>query len=311
MKALVIGGAGFVGGYLVDHLQDSCKWSVCVTKLKQETIAIQNAAVRDLDILDQPAVDNLIGELQPDVVFHLAAQSSVAYSWQNPQLTIDVNVKGAVNVLEALRRTKCKARLLLIGSGEQYGLVDYAKGPVGESTPSNAQNIYAVTKLCQESIGLLYAKAYGMDVIAVRAFNHVGPRQTSQFVVADFASQIADIEKGRKAPVLEVGNLEAARDFTDVRDIVAAYALLAQKGRRGEVYNVGSGKAVKISEILRILVSMSAAPIEVKVEPGKFRPIDIPLIEADTQKLRAHTGWQPAVPLQQTLRDTLEYWRQK
>ncbi len=170
-------------------------------------------------------------------------------------------------------------------------------------------NIYAATKACQDMLGKIYADAYDLDVMMVRAFNHVGPAQNPMFVVASFCKQIAEIEAGLCQPVLQVGNLSAKRDFTDVRDVVRAYTMLLERGRSGEVYNVGSGKAIAISELLEKIVALSSAQIAVQVDPARLRPVDIPIIEADISRLQRDTGWKPAVPLEQTLGDTLCYWR--
>ena len=170
-------------------------------------------------------------------------------------------------------------------------------------------NIYAATKSCQNMLGKIYSDAYGLDVMMVRAFNHIGPNQTPMFVVADFCKQVADIEKGKQEPVIYVGNLSAKRDFTDVRDVVKAYALLVKNGRRGETYNVGTGHAIEIRQILDEIIAMSDRDIEVKIDEKKLRPVDVPIIEPDIDKIRKEVGWQPVISLKQTLKETLEYWR--
>ncbi len=309
MKALIIGAAGFVGGHLMDHMLH-LGWKVGATKMPQEKIQKQDVLVYDLDILNPAAICAVFADFEPDCIVHLAAQSSVALSWKNPALTIDVNVKGAAHVLEAVRALERKPRLLLIGSGEQYGHVREGECPIGEENALRPGNIYAATKVCQDMLGKIYADAYGVDVMMVRAFNHVGPAQHPMFVVASFCKQVAEIEAGLCPPILKVGNLSARRDFTDVRDVVRAYALLLQKGRRGEVYNVGSGKAVPISRLLEQIVSLSSKKIAVQVDPARLRPVDIPIIEADICKLQSDTGWAPSLPLERTLADTLAYWRE-
>ena len=308
-KALIIGAAGFVGHYLTECIQQNRNWQVCVTKLPQELVAIEGVEIYDLDILNQEAVCSLLERLSPDYIFHLAAQSSVAYSWKNPEFTLDVNICGTLHVLEAARQLRKKPRILLIGSGEEYGHVKEADIPITEDTLPKPGNIYAATKVCQNMLGRIYAEAYGLEIINVRAFNHIGPNQASIFVTADFCNQVAEIEKGLKRPVIQVGNLEARRDFTDVRDVVWAYVLLIEKGTPGETYNVGSGQAVSIHEILDQILKMSSAEIEVTINPEKFRTVDIPVIEADIKKLRECTGWEPKLPLEKTIYETLEYWR--
>lgn len=310
-RALIIGAAGFVGSYLIDHIQKHCVWSIVVTKMPQETMACPGVDICDLDILAPEAIERLLEEQRPDYIFHLAAQSSVAVSWKNPGLTVDVNVKGSLNVLDAVRKLDYKPRVLLIGSGEEYGHVRENEVPVQEDNVLRPGNIYAATKACQNMIGAIYAQAYGMDVMMVRAFNHVGPNQSPIFVVADFCKQTAEIEAGLKEPVIKVGNLSARRDFSDVRDVVRAYVELMEKGKAGETYNVGSGNAVEIRKILDMILCRSKKEIRVEVEPSRMRPVDVPVIEADISKLKTCTGWEQKITLEETIQDTLEYWRQK
>lgn len=310
MKAMIIGGAGFVGAYLTRHLHDDLKWEVVVTKMPQEQIKA-NVKVVNLNILESDKVVSLLQEEKPDYIFHLAAQSSVAVSWKNPGLTVDVNIKGAVNVLEAVRIMEKPARVLLIGSGEEYGHILPEESPIKETNHVRPGNIYAATKACQNMLGAIYAEAYQMDVMMVRAFNHIGPNQAPIFVVADFCKQVAEMEAGMREPVMQVGNLSAKRDFTDVRDVVRAYGLLVQYGKAGETYNVGSGQAIAIEQILQMIVSKSALDIQIEIDPNKLRPVDVPIIEADTQKLAQTTGWKREISLEQTIQETLDYWRKE
>lgn len=311
MKALIIGAAGFVGSYLIHHLKNDLHWEVLATKMPQETIGIDDIAIYDLDILDKESIQRLLRELRPDTVLHLAAQSSVGVSWKNPDLTIDVNIKGSIHVLDSIRTLDYAPRVLLIGSGEEYGHILPTETPISEDTVLRPGNIYAATKACQNMLGKIYADAYQMDIVSVRAFNHIGPNQTPIFVVADFCKQVAEIEAGLIPPVIHVGNLSAARDFSDVRDVVRAYGLLLQKGKSGETYNVGSGHAITIEEILRKILLHSKVTIQVEVDKEKLRPVDVPIIEADISKLQACTGWKPEITLDQTIADVLAYWRNK
>lgn len=308
MRSLVIGGAGFVGKYLVRHLLE-LKHEVIITKMPMEEARVEGAAVYDLDILDKATVTELLEKISPDLVFHLAAQSSVSMSWKNPQQTVDVNVKGSVNVLDGLRNMKKKARILLIGSGEEYGQVFPSETPVCETDPLRPGNIYAATKACQNMIGRIYAQAYGMNLVMVRAFNHIGPDQSPVFAAADFCRQAALIESGMQEAVIRVGNLEAKRDFTDVRDVVHAYVLLAEKGQAGETYNVGSGHAVSIGDVLKLVLKQSAVEIQVEVDEEKLRPVDVPVMEADVRKVWRDVGWKAQIQLEQTIGDMMEYWR--
>ena len=213
MKALIIGGAGFVGAYLMRYLKEELHMEVTVTKMPQEQIEAENVKVCDLDILKKDDITGLFKAEQPDWIFHLAAQSSVSVSWKNPALTIDVNVKGGSNVLEAFRESGIKARMLLIGSGEEYGHILPEETPIKENNCSRPGNIYAATKACQNMLGKIYADAYGLDVMMVRAFNHIGPNQTPMFVVADFCQQAAEIEAGKREAVMRVGKSECQERF--------------------------------------------------------------------------------------------------
>lgn len=311
MKALIIGGAGFVGGYLIRELLGA-GWEVHATCLPSEKIEEDSCSVHILDILEKDAVTVIFNSLKPDVIFHLAAQSSVALSWKKPQLTADINIKGSVNVLESMRDAEKKdMRILLIGSGEEYGFIRECACPISESEPLNPGNIYAATKACQGMLGEIYFRAYRLDVIMVRAFNHSGPGQLPMFVISDFCRQIAEIEKGIRQPQMAVGNLSAMRDFTDVRDVVRAYRLLAERGVSGETYNVGRGQTVKVRTILDMALSMAECPISVINDPAKMRASDIPIIEPDVSHIAEHTGWKAEISMEQTIRDTLDYWRSR
>lgn len=308
MKALIIGGGGFAGRYLINELSGN-GWEVHATCLEGEKIN-GNCSVSILNIMDTNSISDVIRDTAPDVIFHLAAQSSVALSWKKPQLTAEVNVIGAVNVLEAVRNCEKKdMRIIMIGSGEEYGFIRKDACPLKESEALRPGNIYAATKACQEMIGQIYARAYGLDIILVRAFNHSGPGQESIFVISDFCRQIAEIERGERSPEICVGNLEAMRDFTDVRDIVRGYRLLALKGISGKVYNIGRGKAVKISSILETALKLSTASITIKQDNSRMRASDIPIIEPDISEISGDTGWSAAISVEQTIEDTLNFWR--
>lgn len=314
-KALIIGAGGFVGGYLAECLQKEFGMEVHATKLPsmetQEDLSFLDGRIYGLDILNKEDIVDLLYTVRPDYIIHLAAQSSVSVAWKRPSLTIDVNIKGSVNLMDAVRELYYKPRVLLVGSGEEYGHILEGETPIGEDTKLRPGNIYAATKACQNMIGTIYSKAYDMEIMLIRAFNHVGPGQSPIFVVSDFCKQVAEIEKGLREPVMYVGNLAARRDFTDVRDVARAYGLLLLKGRAGETYNVGSGNAVEIRAILDMIIGMSTADIEVKVDPNKIRPVDVPVIEADITKINMETGWKPLIPLRQTIEEILNYWREQ
>lgn len=310
MKALIIGGAGFVGAYLIKELS-AAGMEVHATCLPFERDRItEKCGVHTLDIMNKDDVLDLINQISPDVIYHLAAQSSVSVSWKRPQLTAEINVVGSINVLEAVREASRKdIRLIMIGTGEEYGFIRKDACPLSEDEILNPGNIYAATKACQEMISRIYVRAYKMDIIMVRAFNHSGPGQNSIFVISDFCRQIAEIERGDKKPEMSVGNLSAMRDFTDVRDVVKAYRLLFEKGVSGKVYNIGRGKAVDIQYILDTALKQTKMEIEVKQDPARMRASDIPLIEPDISRIKEDTGWEAEISMEQTIRDTLNWWR--
>lgn len=308
MDALVTGAGGFVGNYLIQELLHDHA-HIGATKLPEESVTCRNCDIFDMDLTKEYEIRNILDLHRPAQIYHLAAQSSVALSWTDPELTIDVNIKGTLHLLNAVHSIKNYfPRILLIGSSEEYG---YLKNtcPVNEQEALHPANIYAVTKACQNMIGNIYAKAYGMDILMVRAFNHIGAGQSPAFVASDFVLQIAEIEAGRREPVMRVGNLEAKRDFSDVRDIVRAYRLLMQKGHTGETYNVGSGSAVAIQELLDLLLRFSTVSIQVERDAARMRPAEIACIQADIQKLQAHTGWNPEFTLEETLQTMLYHER--
>jgi GDP-4-dehydro-6-deoxy-D-mannose reductase len=309
MKALIIGAAGFVGGHLITHLK-TLGWEVYATRLPHEEIK-ENIPNYELDILNQASISSLLEQIRPDYLFHLAAQSSVALSWEKPALTADINIKGAVYLLEALRGLQNPPKVLLIGSGEEYGYILPEELPIKEDTLLRPGNIYACTKAAQNLLGQVYARAYKMNIIMVRAFNHTGPGQLDSFAVSHFCKQIAEIEADLCPPVIKVGNLSTRRDFTDVRDIVRAYSSLIQKGRAGEVYNVGSGKSMTMREVLDMALSMAKTQITVEQDSALMRVSDTPIIQADISRLTQETGWKPEIPLQTTIADMLDDWRGK
>ena len=251
MKAMIIGAAGFVGPYLAQAIQQNMFCDVVATKLEHEKVEIPGVRVITLNILDESQIDAVLSRERPEYIFHLAAQSSVALSWKNPKLTVDVNIIGALNLLNSIRKLDYSPRVLIVGSGEEYGKVKDV--PITENTALNPGNVYAITKATQNIMATIYSHTYGLQLIMTRSFNHIGPKQIPQFVVADFCNQVAKIEKGLQEPIIRVGNLSARRDFTDVRDVVKAYTRLIQYGKSGETYNVGSGHAVAIQDILDII----------------------------------------------------------
>lgn len=310
MKALIIGAAGFVGPYLAQAVKQYMNCEIVATKLEQEKVTIPEARIENLNILNSGEISAVLSDEKPDYIFHLAAQSSVALSWKNPTLTVDININGALNLLNAIRGLNEQPRVLMVGSGEEYGYIKEDMVPIKENASLEPGNVYAVTKATQNMMATIYAQAYGMYLVMTRSFNHMGPRQTPQFVVSDFCNQVVKIEKGLQEPVIKVGNLSARRDFTDVRDVVRAYTLLIQYGRAGETYNVGSGNARTIQSILELILSKSTQQIKVEIDERKLRPVDVPIIEADIRKTYRDTGWKPEISIDKTIEDMLDHWRE-
>lgn len=311
MKILVTGASGFVGGYLVRLLLEH-KHEV-VTLSVNNPDAFQGLPVRnyEVDILNYETVEKSMNAEIPDAVMHLAAISNVPLSWSRPELTVDVNVKGTLNVLEALMKVNPKATFLNIGSSDEYGLSAKLGKPLAEDTLCQPQNPYSISKLCAEQMALQLGKKNQVKVIQVRAFNHFGPGQAKGFVTTDFASQIADIEKGKQEPVIKVGDLSAYRDFSFVADVVNAYVMLLENNVASGVYNVCSGKAISIQEILDTLVLLSTKDIKVEVDANKLRPSEVSFFVGDNTKLKAATGWIPQYDFKQGMKEVLDYWRSK
>jgi GDP-4-dehydro-6-deoxy-D-mannose reductase len=312
-RALITGIAGFAGSYLAEELLAD-GFAVTGTILKNEpttNLAEIKADVRlvTLDITDRSQCEKTIRRLKPDYIFHLAALSSVGQSFQNEELTFAVNFQGTLNLLRAAKQLSGLKRFLQIGSCEQYGPVGRLKGPILESQPFRPISPYAISKVAAEHVALYYYHRFDLPVIAVRAFNHSGPRQTESFVIPAFARQIARIEAGKQSPVLNVGDLTPRRDFSDVRDIVRGYRLLALKGKSGEPYQLCSGKGVTVRQVLAYLRQLSTRPIVVKLDRSRLRKADIPALLGSYHKVRAHTGWKPDYQLHETITDTLNYWR--
>jgi len=302
MKALITGSEGFVGKYLRKELENN-GYQIVRADL------IPAPDVRAIDLLDATGVSRLIEEEQPDCVFHLAAQADVGKSWKMPQMTMQLNVTAAINVMEAVRAVNGeKCRIVMVGSADQYGNLGTAGEMVHEETGMKPQSPYAVSKRAQEDMARLYVQVYGMKICMTRSFNHGGAGQRTGFMIADFAEGIVQVEKGIKRDLL-VGNLTSRRDFTHVKDVVRAYRLIAEKGRPGEVYNVGSGTTWSAQEILDRMIAMAKCPIPVRQDPARMRPSDTPVICCDHGKLTRDTGWTPEITLDTILQDTIAYYR--
>lgn len=303
MRALITGSQGFVGRYLRRELE----------KNGYEVLGLDVQEGPDIiraDLLDPKQMAKVVQDTKPEAVFHLAGQADVAKSWKAPQETMAINVIGAVNLMEAVRSFDPSAKIVIVGSSDQYGNLGAAGQCVKETQELRPQTPYAVSKRAQEEMARAYARAYGLNICMTRSFNHGGAGQRRGFLISDFASGVAQVEQGL-APCLKVGNLDARRDFTHVKDVVRAYRLIAEQGRPGEVYNVGSGITWSAREILDKLRAMAACPIPVEQDPAKLRPSDTPVICCDHGKLTKDTGWEPEIPMREILRETLTEWREK
>lgn len=309
MRALITGVGGFVGRHLLAHLQEQGDDVYGLGRATDPTL--ERRRMYHADLCDRVEVARVIREVQPEAVYHLAAQSSPAESIANPWATISNNLLSQISLFEALLSANLKSRVLVVGSSDEYGRVSATDLPTNEDVPLRPTTPYAVSKVGQDVMGFQYFAQHKLPVVRVRPFNHTGPGHDPRFVMPSFARQLAEIELGLREPLLRVGNLDVERDFTDARDMVRAYRLALSAGEPGEVYNLGSGRAVRISEMVESLVGMSRVPVKISVDQSLVRETDIPRQQADTRKFTSLTGWQPRIPWHTTLGDTFEYWREK
>jgi len=316
MRVLITGITGFAGSHLADHclalggvdVHGIIRW-----RSRTENIEHLNGKIslHECDLRDAGSTRDVIEKVRPEYIFHLAAQSYVPTSWHAPSESLTTNVLGQLHIFEAVRKLDHKCRIQIACSSEEYGMVYEDEVPITEDNPLRPLSPYGVSKVGQDLLGYQYYMSYKTDVVRTRCFNHTGPRRGPVFVCSDFAKQIIDIERGNREPVMYVGNLEAMRDFTDVRDTVRAYWLALEKGKPGEVYNICQEKSWKIQEILDMLLAHSTAKIEVKVDKARLRPSDVPILKGDCTKFRNETGWKPEIPFDQTLSDIMDYWRER
>jgi GDP-4-dehydro-6-deoxy-D-mannose reductase len=315
VKVLITGVAGFVGNHMAEFLRTERPgvevFGIVLPHGASGTALPGGVAVIEADLEDAPAVDAALDLVHPDRIIHLAAQSSPQASWSDPAGTFRTNVLGLLNVLEAVRKRALSPRILVIGSAEEYGMVDARDLPVDEETALRPATPYAVSKVAQGYLALQYALAFHMGIVRTRTFHHTGPGRGEAFAESSFARQIAEIESGRRPAVMAVGNLEVVRDFSDVRDVVRAYWALLESGDAGAVYNVCSGKGTRIRDLLHTLIEAAGIDVEVRVDPELVRPADVPAMVGDPTRLRDATGWAPRIPLRQTLGDLLQYWRER
>lgn len=317
MKALITGITGMAGSHLAECLLSQGGVEVHGThrwRSNRENIASMEKKIQlhECELRDPHSVIRLLKEVKPDQIYHMASQSSVAASWNSPHDTLVNNITAQLNIFEGIRQLeRLDTPILIPGSSEEYGMVYENELPVRENNPLRPISPYAVSKVTQNAMAYQYFKSYGLHIIRTRAFNHTGPRRGEVFVTSNFAKQIVEIERGLKPPVIMVGNLNSKRDFTDIRDVVRAYVLAVSKCEPGEVYNIGYDKSYSIKQVLDILLGMSKLIIQVKEEPVRLRPSEIPHLVCDSSRFRAKTGWSPIISFEQSLADLLNYWRLK
>ena len=313
-SVLITGVSGFVGPHLADALRKRGGVRIYGTILSRDEVksgAPPKVELTECHLEDPAGVEAVVRHVEPSVVYHLAAQSSVPKSLADPRATFQATVMGTLNLLEALRRTKNLRSLILVSSAEVYGTVPESALPVTEDAALNPVNPYACSKACVDLLGVQYFQTFELPVVRVRPFNHIGPGQSKGFATSSFACQIAEIEAGIRPPQIMFGNLDARRDFTDVRDVVEAYILATEKCIPGEAYNICSGRAVSIREMLDALLALTSARVEIIPDPERMRPSDTPVTLGDCSKLQAATGWSPSFTMDRTLKDLLDYWRKQ
>jgi len=317
MRVLITGITGFAGSHLADYiLENHPDVEVCGIvrwRSRMENIVhIQNKIeFFEADLKDIVSLKKCLAEIKPDLIFHLAAQSYVPASWKLPKETFAINAIGQINLFEAVLDLKLSPKIQVAGSSEEYGFVLPDELPMKETNPLRPLSPYAVSKVAQDLLGWQYFKSYGLKTVRTRGFNHTGPRRGEVFICSNFAKQIVEIEKEQREPVIFVGNLEAKRDFTDVRDTVRGYWLSLEKGEEGEVYNIGTGKPYPMKDVLEILLSLSKVNVKVEVDKSRLRPSDVPILFPDCTKFRERTGWEPKIPFKKSLEDILNYWRER
>ena len=312
-RVLITGATGFAGAHLARSLeQEGASGFQVFGTAYPEHPPYPIGRLSYLDLCSERDVLKLVGALGPDWVFHLAAMANVGDSWRKRKRTTEVNILGTQNLLEAVKRESPNARVLFVSSAEVYGAQEVPAGGLSEDAPLQPESPYAYTKAAGEMLCGFCGRVENLDIVVARPFSHAGPGQSPDFVCSDWARQIVDIERGMSRSVLRVGNLNALRDFSDVRDVVRAYILLLEKGRRGEVYNICSGKTIALKEILAILTdgAIGGTPVSIETDPAKLRPSEILRLVGSKHKISVETGWSPQIPIEKTLTDLLTYWRQ-
>ena len=306
-RILVTGCSGFLASHLLKLLRREGNNKIFgITDVPG--FVFPDVEVCQMDIRQRDDMVHLLENIRPAITFHLAAVTNVGFAWKNSNLTYEVNFIGSSNLLEAILLAAPHSRLVLMSSAEVYR--SDGRTPINESSPTHIENPYALSKLAMEMLGDLYWKTHGLNVCKLRAFNFTGPGQDVKFVASDFASQIVAIEKGKQGAMIRVGNLAAIRDFSDVRDMARYVQVIGQRGKGGEVYNLGSGRSYSINKILDVLLSLAKKSISVEVDAGKFRPLDNPQITGDCSRIEIEFGLRPEIAMEKTLLDLLNYWRE-
>ena len=314
-KAFITGIAGFVGSHLAELLLSKGYEVFGLLRSRSKTDHIESIInklrLEDADLMDTHSLYTTVSRIKPDYIFHLAAQSFVPTSWVSPSVTLEVNVVGSANLFEAVRMAKIDPVIQIACSSEEYGLVHKDELPIKETNPLRPLSPYAVSKLAMDYLGYQYNQSYKVRIIRTRGFNHTGPRRGDTFAESNFAKQIALIEKSKQEPVVMVGNLDASRDYTDVRDMVKGYLLAVEKCDPGDVYNICTGSTILIGDMLKLLLSMSKVKIEIRSDPARMRPSDVPILLGDNSKFVAKTGWKAEISFKKTMEDLLNYWRDR
>lgn len=317
MRVLITGVTGFIGTHLAEHLLARSGAAEVFGLVRWRSSRGDLEPLRPLlrlvegDLRDSASLLRALQAARPEVIYHLAASSSVAGSWTTPAESVETNMLGTLHLLEAVRQLNLDATVVLACSAEAYGVVGDDELPLVEDRPLRPVSPYGVSKAAVDLLGYQYFHSYGLRTVRLRLFNHCGPRQSERFLVSSLARQIVEIERETRPPRLLVGNLEARRDFIDVRDAVVAYRLAGKRGRAGEVYNVCSGHGRSIRAVLDELLSFTEAVVEVECDAARLRPAEIPVLVGDPSRCQRDLGWRPAIAFRQTLLDTLQYWRRR
>jgi GDP-4-dehydro-6-deoxy-D-mannose reductase len=310
MRVLVTGSNGFVGNHLIKELVRRGHEVLAGVTRKQFNVT-EGFLSEYLDVLDTETINNIFQKFKPEGIIHLAAQTMVKRSWEEPEKTLATNIFGTINLIKAIEKFSPNAKMISIGSSEEYGLTGKSGVPLTEDMPCLPQNPYATSKLAAGQLALQYGKKSDLKIIHVRAFNHFGPGQNIGFVVSDFISQIVDIEIDKSPPVIRVGDLSAQRDFVHVTDLIRAYILALELDVDNGIYNVCSGIPRKIGDILDFLIKKAKKPITVELDCSRLRPSEVPLFVGSSEKIKKAIGWEPKINFYEALMETLEWWRQK